>query len=612
VGADFLQRLEQGVLVCDGAMGTMLYARGIYLNRCFDELNLSQPELLAEIHREYVAAGAQIIETNTFGANRFKLAPHGFDHVVAEINRVGAELARSVGGEEVFVAGAIGPLGVQLEPYGTVTPAEAEAAFREQAEGLLAGGVDIFLLETFADLNEIVAALRAVRSISGRPLVAQMTFGDDGRTLLGAIPEKVATRLLDEGADVVGANCSVGPQPMLEVVQRMHAAGAARIAAQPNAGVPRLVEGRYLYLSSPEYHAEFARRFIAAGARIVGGCCGTTPAHIRAIANAVRATAPRHAAMAIAPRAEVIPKAAVKAREEKSALGRKLGKQFVVSVEVLAPRGCDPAEVLTGVARLRELGIDTVNIPDGPRASARMCPMALAKIIHEELGVEPLLHYTCRDRNLLGIQSDLLGAHALGIRNILAITGDPPKLGDYPSATAVFDVDSIGLTRIIAGLNQGMDIAGNAIGAPTSFLIAVGVNPTAPDLERELARFAQKIEAGAELALTQPVFDDELFAHFLERIADCRIPVLLGIMPLMSYRMVEFLNNEVPGVHVCDAVAERMRKAKTKEEAREVGIATAQETVRHFRERVQGIYLMPPFGKERMEVATQVLEGLAS
>ncbi|MBC7186535.1 MAG: bifunctional homocysteine S-methyltransferase/methylenetetrahydrofolate reductase, partial [Calditrichaeota bacterium] len=602
MGADFLQRLDQGVLVCDGAMGTMLYARGIYLNRCFDELNLSQPELVGEIHREYVAAGAQIIETNTFGANRFKLAPHGFDHVVAEINRAGAELARSVAGEEVFVAGAIGPLGVKLEPYGTVTPAEAEAAFREQAEGLLAGGVDIFLLETFADLNEIVAALRAVRSLTDKPLVAQMTFGDDGRTLLGAIPEKVATRLLDEGADVVGANCSVGPQPMLEVVQRMHAAGAARISAQPNAGVPRLVEGRYIYLSSPEYHAEFARRFIAAGARIVGGCCGTTPAHIRAIANAVRATAPRHAAIAIAPRAEATLKAAAKPREDKSALGRKLGKKFVVSVEVLAPRGCDPAEVLTGVARLRELGIDTVNIPDGPRASARMCPMALAKIIHEELGVEPLLHYTCRDRNLLGIQSDLLGAHALGIRNILAITGDPPKLGDYPSATAVFDVDSIGLTRIIAGLNQGMDIAGNAIGAPTSFLIGVGVNPTAPDLERELARFAQKIQAGAEFALTQPVFDDELFARFLERIADCGIPVLLGIMPLMSYRMVEFLNNEVPGVHVCDAVAERMRKAKTKEEAREVGVATAQETVRQFRQRVQGIYLMPPFGKERIEV----------
>jgi len=611
VAGDFLQRLDQGVLVCDGAMGTMLYARGIYLNRCFDELNLSQPELVAGIHREYVAAGAQIIETNTFGANRFKLAPHGHDHLVREINRAGAELARRVAGEEVFVAGAIGPLGVKLEPYGTVTAAEAEAAFREQAEGLLAGGVDLFLLETFADLNEIVAALWAVRAVSDKPVVAQMTFGDDGHTLLGAIPEKVATRLLAEGAEVVGANCSVGPQPMLEVVQRMHAAGAARISAQPNAGVPRLVEGRYIYLSSPEYHAEFARRFIAAGARIVGGCCGTTPAHIRAVVNAVRATAPRHAAISIVPRAEAVPQAATKRREDKSALGRKLGKELVVSVEVLAPRGCDPSEVLASVARLRDLGIDAVNIPDGPRASARMCPMALAKIIHEQLGVEPLLHYTCRDRNLLGIQSDLLGAHALGIRNILAITGDPPKLGDYPSATAVFDVDSIGLTRIISGLNQGMDIAGNAIGSPTSFLIAVGVNPSAPDLERELSRFAQKIEAGAECALTQPVFDDELFARFLDRVASCGIPILLGIMPLMSYRMVEFLNNEVPGVHVGEELAERMKQAKSKEEARRVGIGAAQETIRRFRERVQGIYLMPPFGKERIEVATEVLESLA-
>lgn len=612
MAADFLQRLAQGVLICDGAMGTMLYARGIYLNRCFDELNLSQQELVAAIHREYVAAGAQILETNTFGANRFKLAPHGHDHLVREINRAGAELARTCAGEEVFVAGAIGPLGVKLEPYGTVTPAEAEEAFREQAEGLLAGGVDLFLLETFADLNEIVVALRAVRSLSDKPLVAQMTFGDDGRTLLGAIPEKVAARLLEEGADVVGANCSVGPQPMLEVVQRMHAAGALRISAQPNAGVPRLVEGRYIYLSSPEYHAEFARRFIAAGACIVGGCCGTTPAHIRAVANAVRATAPRHAAISIAPRAEAAPKAEAKRREDKSALGRKLSKQFVVSVEVLAPRGCDPAEVLAGVARLQPLGIDAVNIPDGPRASARMCPMALAKIIHEQLGVEPLLHYTCRDRNLLGIQSDLLGAHALGIRNILAITGDPPKLGDYPSATAVFDVDSIGLTRIISGLNQGMDIAGNAIGSPTSFLIGVGVNPSAPDLARELSRFAQKIEAGAEFALTQPVFDDELFAQFLDRVSDCGIPILLGVMPLMSYRMVEFLNNEVPGVHVGDELAERIKRARSQQEARQVGITAAQETVRRFRDRMQGIYLMPPFGRERIDVAAEVLAGLSA
>ncbi|MDZ7378825.1 MAG: bifunctional homocysteine S-methyltransferase/methylenetetrahydrofolate reductase [candidate division KSB1 bacterium] len=612
MGQDFLTRLEQGVLVCDGAMGTMLYARGIYLNRCFDELNLSQPELVSEIHREYVSAGAQIIETNTFGANRFKLAPHGFDHLVGQINRAGAELARNVARDEVFVAGAIGPLGVRLEPYGTVTPAEAEAAFREQAQALLDGDVDLILLETFADLNEIVVALRAVRALTDRPVVAQMTFGDDARTLLGALPEKVASRLMEEGADVVGANCSVGPQPMLEVVQRMHQAGAPRISAQPNAGMPRLVEGRYIYLSSPEYHAEFARRFIAAGARIVGGCCGTTPAHIRAVVNAVRAAIPRHPSVGVSQRVEKAPEAEAKPPEEKSALGRKLGKKFVISVEVLAPRGSDPTEVLHSVARLRDLGIDTVNIPDGPRASARMCPMALAKIIHDQVGVEPLLHYTCRDRNLLGIQSDLLGAHALGIRNILAITGDPPKLGDYPSATAVFDVDSIGLTRIIAGLNRGADIAGNQIGSCTSFLIGVGVNPTAPDLERELERFRQKIEAGAEFALTQPVFDDELFADFLERISDCRIPLLLGIMPLMSFRMVEFLNNEVPGVHVCAAVAERMRHAKSKEEAREVGILTAQETLRRFRDRVQGIYLMPPFGKERTEVAAQVLEALAS
>ena len=608
----FLERLESSVLVCDGAMGTMLYARGIFINRCFDELNLSQPELILDIHREYAAARADILETNTFGANSFKLQPHGFENQVYDINRRGAELAREAAGELCYVAGAIGPLGLPLEPYGNVRASEAEEAFRTQAQGLADGGVDLFLLETFGDINEILLAIKSAQSVADLPLWTQMTFNEEGTTLLGAIPEKVVDILQRAGADGVGANCSVGPRPMLEVIERMAAAGCKRLSAQPNAGNPRIVDGRFLYLSSPEYHAEFARRYIAAGARIVGGCCGTTPAHIKAIANAVRAVQPRKAEVVIPIRPPEAPEITVIPREEKSALAAKFGQKFAISVEVISPRGIDPSKVLDGVRRLVACGVDAINIPDGPRASSRMSPMALAVLVERNQPVETILHYCCRDRNLLGMQSDLLGAYALGLRNVLIITGDPPKLGDYPDATAVFDVDSIGLARIVNAMNHGMDIAGNPLGQPTGWHLGVAVNPCAMDLDLELQRFEKKLKAGAEYVLTQPVFDAKQFEKFLQRIENIDIPLMVGIMILSSYRTVEFFNNEVPGVTVPKLIAEKMRRASTAEDASRTGIEIAQKMLLEVKsmDKVVGVYLMPPFGKKKYDSAIEVLQVL--
>ncbi len=611
-GGDFLQRLESSVLVCDGAMGTMLYRQGVFINRCFDELNLSAPDLVLEIHRSYAAARADILETNTFGANAFKLKSYGLEQSVGLINFSGAQLARRAGGEHTLIAGAMGPLGLHLHPLGACSPSEAQAAFREQALGLLEGEVDLFMLETFSDVHELVLAVQTLRQMTEKPIVAQMSFDDEGRTKFGLAPEHVAPLLIDAGANVIGANCSVGPQTMLEVMEQLAKTGARFLSAQPNAGTPRMVDGRLMYMSTPEYHAEFARRFIAAGVNMVGGCCGTTPEHIRAIANAVAAIQPRRSGLTITatPKKEV--QVAVTPREEKSALAARLGKKFVVCAEVLSPRGFDVSAVLTGVRKLVGFGVDAVNIPDGPRASSRMSPMALAQIIERSLPVETILHYCCRDRNLLGMQSDLLGNYALGLRNILVITGDPPKLGDYPDATAVFDVDSVGLTRIISGLNKGFDVAGNPIGQPTGWHIGVGANPGALDMELEIRRLHQKVEAGAEYILTQPVFDVRQLERFFKRIPDISTPFLAGVMPLINYRTVEFLNNEVPGVTVPETIVQRMAAAETAEQGRAFGIAIAQQAIQELRNLtpVQGLYLMPPFCKDKYDIALEVLSVL--
>jgi methionine synthase I (cobalamin-dependent)/5,10-methylenetetrahydrofolate reductase len=591
----FLQELDTRVLVCDGAMGTMLYARGIFLNRSFDELNLTQPDLVAEVHQAYVRAGADVIETNTFGANRVKLGAFGLADRVHAINFHGATIARRAARDQVYVAGAIGPLGIRVEPWGKTGVDEAEEIFREQAAALAEGGVDLFILETFRDVNEIGAAIKAVRSVCRLPIVAQITTEEDGNSLDGVAPESFVPDLEARGADVVGVNCSVGPAAMLETLERMARVAHVQLAAQPNAGKPREIEGRNLYLCSPDYMASYARRFINAGVRLVGGCCGTTPDHIRAIKTAVRSlvpgaakTAGKSAAVPV-PAAPLIPPVP---REQKSRMANTLARGgFVVSVELVPPRGAQIDALMEQAQKLRIRGVDLVNIPDNPRSSARMSALSAAVHVQQQTGVETILHYACRDRNLLGMQSDLLGAHSMGVRNVLLVTGDPPKIGDYPDATAVLDVDSIGLANVVSSLNGGSDIGGQPIGSPTAFHIGVAVNPGAPNLDEELRRFAYKVEAGAEFAITQPVFDTAEFRAFLDRIREHRIPILAGIMPLESARHAEFMANEVPGVRIPDAVVERMRRADADGRAVEEGMAIAREIAAEIRPLVQGVQI---------------------
>ena len=609
MGKSFLERLtEDEILVCDGAMGTMLYSRGIYIDRCFDELNLSNPVIVKNVHQEYLQSGADILETNTFGANRYKLEPHGLDAKLYDINFQGVKIAREVARDKAFIAGSIGPLGRTIEPIGHLSEKEARQAFYDQAKAQFEGGVDLFILETFNDINEIQQALLAVKEICDLPIISQMAFTDEGKTAYGVSPAHVAKKLEQWGADVVGINCSTGPEATWKAIRKMAEVSNIPLSAQPNAGFPQLVQGRLIYLASPEYFAEYAKRFIQSGVRIVGGCCGTTPSHIRAIKAAVKALKPTRRFVEIK-EAEVREKAPrFKKPEEKSELARKLRQKFVISIEMSPPRGPDFSMTIEGARQIKAAGVDAVNIPDGPRASARMSPLALASILESKVGIETILHYTCRDRNILGMQSDLLGAHALGLRNILIITGDPPKLGDYPTATAVFDVNSIGLVRIANNLNGGNDLAGNPIGAPTAFHIGVGANPGAISFEEEISRLKQKIEAGAEYILTQPVFDIHLLEKLLAEIEEYRIPVLAGILPLASYRNAEFLHNEVPGMSIPKAIRERMRKAGSGEEAKKVGIEIAQEVLHQVKEMLQGVYLMPPFG--RYEVALKVVEAL--
>jgi methionine synthase / methylenetetrahydrofolate reductase(NADPH) len=591
----FLQELDTRVLVCDGAMGTMLYARGIFLNRSFDELNLTQPDLVAEVHQAYARAGADVIETNTFGANRVKLGAFGLADRVHAINAQGAKIARHAARDHAYVAGAIGPLGIRVEPWGKTGVDEAEEYFREQAKGLLEGGVDLFVLETFRDVNEIGAAIRAVRSLCDLPIIAQMTTEEDGNSLDGVAPESFVPDLEQRGADVVGLNCSVGPAAMLETLERMARVAHVKLSAQPNAGKPREIEGRNLYLCSPDYMASYARRFINAGVRLVGGCCGTTPDHIRAIKAAVRSLTPgavRKDVKGPAPAAAAVVSAPPVPREQKSRMANTLARGgFVVSVELIPPRGFQTDTLIEQARKLKIRGVDLVNIPDSPRASARMSALSAAVLVQQQAGVETILHYACRDRNLLSMQSDLLGAHSMGVRNLLVVTGDPPKEGDYPDATVMPDVDSIGLANVVARLNTGSDIGGQPIGSPTAFHIGVAVNPGADNLEEELRRFNYKVEAGAEFAITQPVFDPVEFRAFIARIREHRIPILAGIMPLESARHAEFMANEVPGVRIPDALVDRMRRADADGRAADEGLAIAREIAAEVRPLVQGVQI---------------------
>jgi homocysteine S-methyltransferase len=605
---------DTGVHVLDGAMGTMLYSRGVFVNVCYDELTLKQPGLVQEVHETYVRAGAEILETNTFGANPVKLSGFGLDERTEEINRAAAELAHRAARGRALVVGAVGPLGIRIEPWGPTARTEAVAHFTRQTTGLAEGGVDGFILETFSDLEEIHAALEAARAAAADlPVIAQMTVGEDGTTSYGTPVETIAARLIEWGADVVGLNCSVGPAPMLEAIERMADVAAAPLSAQPNAGLPRAVGDRRIYLASPDYMAQYARRLTAAGARFIGGCCGTTPEHIRRIRECVADARPRRVSVGVPaiPQSEgtgarPVPLAA------RSAWARKLSEgTFVRSVEVVPPRGWDPSGMLKQCRALREAGVDAVNLVDGSRAQSRMGVLPAALLVEREVGLETVFHYTCRDRNMLGMLSDLLGAAAGGLRNVLIVTGDPPTAGPYPDATAVFDIDSIGLTNVVRRLNQGLDPGGTSIGEPTRFVIGVAANQGAIDRERELERFRWKVEAGAEFAVTQPVFDPAELAGFLERIAPWRIPVIAGIWPLTSLRNAEFLANEVPGAQVPEAVLERMREAEAggAEAAHAEGIRIAQEVLDAVRGMVQGVQVSTPGG--RIEVALEALGQLA-
>jgi len=611
MAADFLARIKQSPVLCDGAMGTLLYAKGIFINRCYDELNLAQPDLIRGIHHEYLQAGAEIIETNTFGANAFRLARHGLVDKVADINRAGARLAREAAKSfDVWVAGSVGPLGSRIEPLGKTSFQEARDAFREQIKALVDGGIDLLILETFGYLEEIHQAILASREVNpSLPIVAQVTIDEDGNCLDGSNPEIFGPKLAEWGADVAGCNCSVGPVAMLDAIERVRAVTSLPLSAQPNAGIPRSVEGRNIYLCSPEYMANYARQFVAAGVRVVGGCCGTTPDHIRAMKAELRAGQARgksesaRAAGGPAPKAvSAIP------LEAKSPLGAKLAQgEFVTMVEIVPPKGTDIRKEVEGARFLKSVGVDGVNIPDSPRASARMSNQALSLLIQRDVGIDAILHYTCRDRNVLGIQSDLLGAAAIGIKNLICITGDPPRMGNYPDATAVFDVDAIGLVNIVHNLNRGLDIGGNPIGTGTGFVIGVGANPGLTDLDEEIRRFEYKVEAGAEYVVTQPVFDLSLLENFLRRIEHCRIPVVAGIWPLVSARNAEFMKNELK-VSVPDSIMERMAKAQTPEAAREEGVNIAREMLIAVRHLVQGAQISAPLG--RYASAVDVLEAL--
>jgi methionine synthase / methylenetetrahydrofolate reductase (NADH) len=601
------------LLVFDGAMGSLLYERGIFVTQNFEQLNVTRPEVVRKIHEDYVAAGAQVIETNTFGANRFCLDRHGLGDQVRAYNVAGARLARKAAGDEVWVAGSIGPTGVVP---GVATRAELDlvkATFAEQVAALAEGGIDLFMLETFRHLEEIRLAIEAARGAApGMPIIASMAFSPSESVADGSTPEQVAATLRAWGADVIGVNCGDGPQLALAIADRMRSAGLP-LCVQPNAGLPRTVDGRLLYMATPEYFDVFARRTIQLGATMIGGCCGTTPDHVRWMAKSSRMLGDSRTEVVgarVVTATEVVPVLEPTPLAERSDFAAKIAAgKFVVSVEVNPAPGLDPSKALEGAKMLLEHGVDIVNVADAPRAMARMSNLAFCSLLLERYGIQPILHVCGRDRNLLAQMGHLLGAHAIGIRNLVIITGDPPKVGDYPEATAVYDLDAVGLIQMAASMNRGIDPAGKPLpGGQTSFLLATGLEPGAADLDKEIRRLERKKAAGAEVVMTQPIFQTELLEQVLRRIAHLELPVLVGVLPLVSYKNAEFLHNEVPGMQIPAAIRERMRTTPGGEAARKEGVKIAREMLFAVRDRVQGAYLMPPLG--RYELALEVLDGL--
>lgn len=600
----FLDAVDRGGLVGDGAMGSMLYERGVYANRNFEEINLHQPELVRKIHSDYLHAGADLHSANSFGANRIRLRRHGLEDKTAQIISTSVKNAREVVGPDAYVGGSMGPTGLNAGEL-RLRNKEVRAAFAEHAYLLSEAGCDAILLETFTEVSELRTAVEAVRGAVPLPIVAHIVIGTDGRISDGTPPRDLAIELREWGANVVGANCN-GPDLIFEAVAEMVQTGLP-VSAFPNAGRPRSIDDRLIYLATPENFGVFSRRMFKAGVKLVGGCCGTNPEHIERVAAAARMVVPREVRSPVVEfRTEA--KRAVHPIEQRSAFGAKLGRQFVTSVEVNPKPGLDVGPSLDAARMLIDAGADVINIADGPRASVRMSNIALAVKLQEQLGIEALVHMCARDRNLLSLQSSALGAHVLGVRNLVVITGDPPKIGDYPNATAVYDVDSIGLLKILCDLNAGVDPAGKTTAEPTDFVLATGAEPAAADFDREMNRLRKKIEAGAELIMTQPVYDPAHLERFLEHTSDLEVPVMVGILPLASYKNAAFLDQNVPGMGIPPEILERMRKAGSGDDGRREGISIACEVLQSLRYRVAGAYLMPPLG--RYDMAAEILESL--
>jgi len=608
VTLDILSHMKNAPLVFDGAMGTVIYDRGVFIHTCYDELCLTNPRLILQIHRDYVEAGAQVIETNTFGANPIKLKAFGLAERTEDINRAAVRLAREAAGPDVFVAGSVGPCTESDQRMPEAFADEVEAAFRTQIAALDREGVDLYLLETFSNLNELQLAARVVKEFGGTAL-ASFVLNERAETSLGTRAEAMASALdADPNVDIVGINCGTGPSGAFDALQAILPLTGKPVVVMPNAGLPREISGRVIYLTSPEYFTEYAKKYIELGVRGVGGCCGTTPAHIRTMARAVKSLSgvKRHVEVKPLVRQETLVYAIPPERKSRFA-AKLLGGEKVTSVELLPPKSSDMTALLSKARQCAEAGIDAINIPDGPRASARVSPMIAALTIHREVGIEPILHYCCRDRNLIGMQSDLLGGYAACLANFLIITGDPPKLGEYPDVTGVFDVDAIGLVQVASNLNHGLDIGGNPIDPPTGIFIGVGANPCAVELEREFERYFRKLDAGAEFAITQPVFDADALFRFLDRVEGYHrtIPVIAGVWPLISFKNAEFMNNEVPGVVVPKPILDRMARCRTREDGRKAGIDIARGIVARIRDRVNGFQVSAPLG--HVETALSVL-----
>jgi len=605
-----VELLRQRVVFADGAMGTMLYQHGAFLNTCFDELNLTNPRLVKRVHDGYVEAGSDFIETNTFGANEYKLARFGLADKVEAINAAAVEIARQSAGEAVLVAGAVGPLGVGHGATNALLAGQYVQAFARQIKALAQAGVDFLVLETFSHPDELRTAIRAAREVCDLPVVAQMSITEDNETIYGH-PLGAAFYHVSREPNVVavGLNCSIGPSVMLESLKLLRGITDKPIAIQPNAGLPQEVDGRKMYMCTSEYMAEYAKRFFEHGARIIGGCCGTTPDHIRQIVRAVgamdramhRTEKPRIAAGAAEPAKGRTPVPLA----QRSRIGAKLaaGEKWC-SIELTPPKGVELTDLEAKVQLCAQHGIDAINVPDGPRASSRLSPLVTAVKVQQAGDVEAILHVCCRDKNILSLQADMLGAEAMGVKNVLIITGDPPKLGDYPDATAVFDVDSVALTGVVRNLNRGLDIGGGELAKGLSLVIGVGANPAASDLARETDRFRRKVDAGAEFAVTQPVFDPAVLLRFLDATAAFAIPVVAGIWPFTSYKNAEFMANEVPGVVVPPPLLDRMSRSKTREQGRAIGVEIAREMIEAVRDRVAGLAVSAPFGNVHIALAT--------